>query len=255
MGQAKLVPLGKKNKDVRPIVIGCVDRRLTVKCVVRKYKTDFADHFTPLQHGVGVAGGIETIRHYAGALKAEHPDWAFLAVDFSNAFHTINRLHCLRETAHRFPTLMPFLQRLYLPISKLWLNLASGKEYIESAEGAQQGDPLGPFLFAAGLQPALEQAQQALDTIHPTGCVLAYLDDVLIAGPSDHAVHAFKTLKEAASGSGLKVNEGKCVFFLSRRHRRKTRVPTTRHRSHARRHPPAGIAVRCRRCLRPSMLP
>src|SRR3546814_18246696 len=64
-----------------------------------------------------------------------------------------------------------------------------------------------------GLQPALEQAQQALDDMQSIGCVLAYLDDVMIAGPAEQVNIAFTTLKEAAAAVGLQVNLGKCTAF------------------------------------------
>src|SRR3546814_12044741 len=45
------------------------------------------------------------------------------------------------------------------------------------------------------------------------GCVLAYLDDVMIAGPAEEVNLAFTTLKEAAAAVGLQVNLGKCIAF------------------------------------------
>src|SRR3546814_14496576 len=81
--------------------------------------------------------------------------------------------------AWHFPHLSLLVQKLYVPKSPLWLSTSSlaERECILSEEGVQQGDPLGPFLFSMGLQPALEQAQQALDDMQSIGCVLAYLDD------------------------------------------------------------------------------
>ncbi|KAK3236311.1 hypothetical protein CYMTET_53539 [Cymbomonas tetramitiformis] len=49
---------------------------------------------------------------------------------------------------------------------------------LSSAEGAQQGDPLGPFFMAAPLQPVLQAALRA----HPDMYIIAYLDDIHILG-------------------------------------------------------------------------
>src|SRR3546814_18423689 len=70
-----------------------------------------------------------------------------------------------RSVSLHFPHLSLLFQKLYVPKSPLWLSTSSlaERECILSEEGVQQGDPLGPFLFSMGLQPALEQAQQALD--------------------------------------------------------------------------------------------
>jgi hypothetical protein len=184
LGQGKLIALTKPSKpgDVRPIAMGSVDRRMVAKCLATHLRGELDAFFMPLQHGVGNPGGIETIRHYIASLKVLHPNWVFLQIDFANAFNSISRSHCLKEVSTHFEHLLPFLRSIYAPTSKLWVNLESGKSHLESAEGAQQGDPLGPFLFSVGLQPILDAVNTNLCENGSIGCVLAYLDDVVIAG-------------------------------------------------------------------------
>src|SRR3546814_10051489 len=78
----------------------------------------------------------EAIRHYIGAAREQHPDWVFLAVDFTNAFNTLQRAHVLREVARHFPHLSLLVQKLYIPKSPLWLSTSSlaEREYILRSE-------------------------------------------------------------------------------------------------------------------------
>ena len=98
----------------------------------------------------------------------------FLQIDFANAFNSISRSHCLKEVSTHFRHLRPFLRSIYAPTSKLWLNLKSGKTHLESAEGTQQGDPLGPFLFSVGLQPILNAVNTILRENGSIGCVYSH---------------------------------------------------------------------------------
>ena len=69
--------------------------------------------------------------------------------------------------------------------------------------GVQQGDPLGPFLFALALQPALKKAAEG-------GCVvLAYLDDVHICGKPSDVAQAVNVLWVETAKIGLKCNKDK----------------------------------------------
>ena len=46
-------------------------------------------------------------------------------------------------------------------------------------------------------------------------CILAYLDDVVIARPPNDVLEGFNTLKEASKGTGLNINLRKCSLFTS----------------------------------------
>ena len=81
-------------------------------------------------------------------------------------------------------------------------SLLFGSEVIKSAEGVQQGDPLGPCLFALTIQPMVESIQS------PLNCW--YLDDGTLAGDPSIVEADLLRIKETGQNLGLKLNVGKC---------------------------------------------
>ena len=68
------------------------------------------------------------------------------------------------------PNLLPFVHSSYSsPSSLFW-----GDKTLQSSEGVQQGDPLGPLLFCLSLFPLHSQLKSEF-------CVF-YLDDVTLGG-------------------------------------------------------------------------
>ena len=63
-----------------------------------------------------------------------------MKVDFKNAFNSVRQDKMLLAVEEFIPELLPFVHSVYCNSSSLmW-----GDEVVESAEGVQQGDPLGP---------------------------------------------------------------------------------------------------------------
>eukprot|EP00854_Cymbomonas_tetramitiformis_P008275 gene8275-biopygen8365 len=83
-------------------------------------------------------------------------------------------------------------------------------EWIRSAEGTQQGDPLGPFFMAAPLQPAvLREILRA----HREVYIIAYLDDIHILGEPEQVREAYDTAVPLLAGIGLELNVRKSAAF------------------------------------------
>ena len=80
-------------------------------------------------------------------------------------------------------------------------NLYFGDYIIESAEGVQRGDPLGPLLFCLSIHPLLLSIQSEL--------VSGYLDDIGIGGDVDSVTSDIARLKLGANSIGLSLNESK----------------------------------------------
>jgi len=72
---------------------------------------------------------------------------------------------------------------------------------LQSAEGAQQGDPLGPLYFCLAFKELSESRQSEL--------VLGYLDDVALGDNAACVMNDFIQLEAAAKQLWLKLNRKK----------------------------------------------
>ena len=152
---------------MRPIAIGEVFKRIAAKCLVARFQSEEAQGLAPLQVGVGIPGAAEAIIHklhqWHRQAKSGH---GFLAIDFSNAFNTVDRNAMLEAIARRCPRFLPYAWFCYGGGTPL-----QGDGFcITSAQGTQQGDACGPLFFSVTLQGVLETAQvPGLEWTHLSG--------------------------------------------------------------------------------------
>ncbi|KAK3241326.1 hypothetical protein CYMTET_48893 [Cymbomonas tetramitiformis] len=217
---ARLVALLKPGGGVRPIACGETLRRLTGKVVCRQMRMRFASQFgappeggassSAAQVGVGVPGGAEVCVHTVQALLGSMPTWCALQLDCKNAFNTVHRRAIFQAVYEDFPELLGLTESCFRHEARLrWRGADGTFHWVSSAEGAQQGDPLGPFFMAAPLQPVLQAALRA----HPDVYIIAYLDDIHILGEPDRARAAYDTIVPSLEGIGLDLNVGKSAIF------------------------------------------
>ena len=195
---ANLIALEKKDGGIRPIAVGCTLRRLVAKIAGNKVTDDMSSLLAPQQLGFGVKGGAEAAVHAARQyLHSLPPDMLLLKLDFSNAFHSIRRDKMLLAVRKLAPELYPLVHSAYSsPSSLFW-----GDKVILSAEGVQQGDPLGPLLFCLTLHDLISELNSEL--------VLGYLDDVTFGGSLADVSRDVKHFEQAAEQLGLKLNHEK----------------------------------------------
>ena len=150
-----LIALNKNKEgcppDIRPIAVGETIRRLTGKCMCALVKDKATEFFQPLQLGVACHAGAEKVAHALRGCIEEHwmdEDFVVLKVDMKNAFNIVSRQAVLDECATFFPELLSWVSWSYGTHPLLWHPLGQ----ISSESGVQQGDPLGPLLFALVLQ-------------------------------------------------------------------------------------------------------
>ena len=204
---ANLMGLAKDDGGVRPIAIGFVQRLLAGKIQSNKVQNLSKTTFWPLQLGVGTSKGCEiaahTIRQYVISDKVYEK--VLVKVDFKNAFNSIRRDVFLRRVIQYCPSLYPMVYQCYSKAS----NLFFGPTYIiKSQEGAQQGDPLGPFLFSLAIMDLNKELESEVN--------LWYLDDGTIIGTAWSVLSDYKKIKDASKSLGLEVNPGKCKILLIR---------------------------------------
>ena len=86
------VPLKKGNEgqDVRPILIGEALMAVPAGCLKKITQKKAVSLLSPMQFGVGVAGGAESMILQARALSKIHPDDAYCGLDMVNAFGEIS---------------------------------------------------------------------------------------------------------------------------------------------------------------------
>ena len=198
---AHLVAIKKKDGGVRPIAIGSIYRRLASKILARRMSSALTSELKPVQLGVGVRMGCEAAVHAVREFTDIHtgtPDYVVAKLDLSNAFNAVHRSAVLREVFRRFPAAAPLVSQAYSQPTPLYF----GTTRIMSSRGVQQGDPLGPILFALALDPAIQDLTSPLN--------LWFLDDGTIAGPLATVTRDLRRLFPCLQELGLEVNPRKC---------------------------------------------
>ena len=93
-------------------------------------------------------------------------------------------------------------------------NLQFGGYTIGSQSGVQQGDPLGPLLFALIIHPLAEELSRLSVNGKKLDLTFFYLDDGVIAGDLECVAVALSLVETRAAELGLKLNVGKCELVL-----------------------------------------
>ena len=110
----------------------------------------------------------------------------------------------LAEVKNYCPCLFPYAAACYRKA-----NILLGDGYaLESTRGVQQGDVLGPALFAIALQPVVERLRELHLELH-----LWYLDDGILVGTIPTIKAALALLQELLPSRGLELNTTKCKLF------------------------------------------
>ena len=156
-----------------------------------------------MQFGVGVRGGTEAMVHGVRSLLQEHPDWYVVATDCRNAYNSVSRGGVLRAMQEFDPALLPFVRFFYDEPARLRYAAAAGVARLLSRSGVQQGDPLASVLFSVAIQPALLEIQATAVGDAAGAVVVAQIDDVYLAGPSEWVEASYATLQVAYARIGL----------------------------------------------------
>lgn len=222
---SRLVPIPKPgNNGIRPIAVGEVWLRLLGRAVSLVCGKDIGWDMAPLQYGVGIPCGADIIVHtfqavtrvieaheagtYIGAYADADP-WVIVSIDCSNAFNEICRSCIYFAIRKHCPELLAYFGWAYGSATPLLFN--DGFQACSSGTGVRQGDPLGPLFFSLGLQPVLEEVSARFKPAGVT--IMAYMDDINLAGPRSQCLAAFALLKAKLAHIGLRVNTQKTVMF------------------------------------------
>jgi hypothetical protein len=130
-----------------------------------------------------------------------------IKVDLSNAFNNVSRAHFIDIVAELLPEMYEWVRWCYESQS----DLTYGDYVIPSKEGVQQGDPLGPLLFALVIQKVINRIQA--DLAKGVNVNLWYLDDGTLGGHPDTVFRAMKILVQDGPALGLFLNASKCEIL------------------------------------------
>ena len=186
-------------------------RRLTGKCICAILRDKISSFFQPSQFGVACKAGVEKIVHSLRRCIDENwlsGDFVVFKVDMSNAFNMVSRQAVLDECATFFPELLPWVSWCYGSHTSLWHPMGQ----ISSQSGVQQGDPLGPMLFALVLHKLVTSIDADDDCLQLL-LEAWYLDDGVLAGERSAVLHALHLIEELGRHLGLYINFSKCELF------------------------------------------
>ena len=200
---AHLYVLHKKGGGIRPIAVGNTFRRLFSKLSLHSVMNSLRENLLPCQLGVGVRMGCESAVHATRSFINHSVDpKVLLKLDVSNAFNSIDRKTFIGEIATRYKSLYFLINEAFSNPSTLF----AGEHRIPSSRGIQQGDPLGPALFALAVDKIAKNVSSELN--------IWYLDDATIGGQASSVFNDATKIINAFKEIGLQINFNKFELFI-----------------------------------------
>ena len=159
--------------------------------------------------GVGVPQGLERAVFELSDLVdgfREEADLFLLQLDFRNAFNTVSREAIFDAVRAQLPELSAFVEFLYDDPAFLFF----GTDTLLSSSGVQQGDPLGPLLFALAIHPLLLALTANFPFLQYNKW---YLDDGGVVACSSVLGKVIDFVEVESAKIGLELNKLKCNLW------------------------------------------
>ena len=213
-GNAICMALLKKPDDdsaIRPIAMGDIFRKICGALILDSIKPDVDKFFADIQYGVGCRNGVEKIIHSINISRDKDPQKDIVLFDFKNAFNEIIRKKAFEEMTTHFPQLLGYYKNFYMVPSRVFYNNFTDYDYLMSEEGSQQGDPLGPLIFALGAHPLFKALSEKVGS---DGFVKTYIDDCTSVASTDKSIEIINYIREHGPEYGIFLNYDKTKIYL-----------------------------------------
>ena len=176
---------------------------MSVKVCSRPVVQALVEELRPVQLGVSTRGGCEAAAHAArrNVRDCRHRR-VLLKIDMSNAFNSLRRDSFMSVARVRTPGLYSLLWQAYSSPNRLFF----GDDDFASETGTQQGEPIGPALFALSVDEASRGVQFEFNVF--------YLDDATLGDSPERANDDLVVLLERLRAFGVEVNGSKCGLTI-----------------------------------------
>jgi hypothetical protein len=210
-------------KNYRPISLLSAIAKLFTRTICNRIKTTMEGEQGEEQ--AGFRAGFSTIEHIATICeliercKEFHIPLYLCFVDFEKAFDSVelNALWRSMQSQGVHPQLIRLLQNIYSQAKNIIRLNVDQRVEVKIQRGVRQGDPISPMLFNAALEDIFRRLDWQDGGITINGEHLTHLrfadDIVLISTNREEMQRRLQELSKAASGSGLKINEGKTEWI------------------------------------------
>jgi hypothetical protein len=208
-----IVPLVKKEgaKDVRPIAVGdCIRRWAAIAIGVEILghkdlwpKSDFVGKLGG-QYGVGIKAGAETMFRVAEVYQARYPKRVTVKVDAANGYNALKRSKIWNGVVElKMPNLERYMATFYGGESLVVDG--AGLFQLLQVMGVDQGDPLGPLLFAIGIWHLCREVVEQ----NPNISFSFFIDDLIMLGEAINLKGVIQEVREALASGNLMLSMGK----------------------------------------------
>lgn len=198
---ARLLAIPKPAGGIRPIAVGEVLRRIAAAALMRDCMSSLQKL---VRQFITRRDGCLAVSSLTRAALENDNTCCALSINLRNAFNSVSReavLNASRDTA-----LAAYTQWAYGLASRL----RYGDHIINSCSGVQQGDPVGPVLFAIAIAPVLQTARLNF----PNEVIdLWYADDGCLLGRAADLLTAYRTLEPLFAAINLSINSNKCALW------------------------------------------